>query len=444
LRVVLISPYDLGRQPFAVAHLAAHFRDHGVEAVCVDLAQQRLEPAHLTGATFVGVHLGMHTATRLALAVAPRIREHAPDAHLCAYGLYAPMNTAHLMAAGFDSAMGGEYEEAVVARAMGRVAAGDGPGRVAYKLPLRSGLPELTRYARLQVPGGEDKVVGFVHASRGCKHTCRHCPVVPVYEGKFRISPIDVVMGDIEQQVQAGAEHISFGDPDFLNGPRHALRIAEGIAQRWPGMTWDCVIKVEHLLAQREHLPALRDAGLTVVLTAVESVEDEILTIFDKGHTAADFRRVVGLMREVGIGLSPTFVPFSPWTTMEGYLRLLATLVELDLHGAVSPVQLVIRLLIPQGSWLMKLEDMRGRVGAFDHELLGYPWVHEDPAVDALQKRVCDAVGDGAGFETVWQLAHAAMDLPVPPLAAAAYEVPSMSEPWYCCAEPTESQLVRL
>ncbi len=387
----------------------------------------------------------MHTATRLALTVAPRIRKEAPDAHLCAYGLYAPMNEAHLLAAGFDSAVGGEYEEAVLALALGQsVPETNGVARVAYKRPRRDGLPALEKYARLEMPDDTERVVGFAQASRGCKHTCRHCPIVPVYGGVFRVSSLNVVLDDIEQQVAAGAEHISFGDPDFLNGPRHALRIAEALHERWPQLTWDCVIKVEHLLAHREHLPALRDTGLLFVLTAVESVEDDILAIFDKGHTSADFRRVVGLMREVGIGLSPTFVPFSPWTTLSGYLRLLTTLVELDLHGAVSPVQLVIRLLIPEGSWLMKLDDVRARVGDFDGGLLGYPWKHEDPRVDALQKQVCDAVGDGAGFSTVWQMAHAAVGRVAPPLTAAIYEVPSMSEPWYCCAEPTESQLVRL
>lgn len=441
MRVVLISPYDLGRQPFAVAHLAAHLSERGVQPVCVDLAQEKLTAEHLSGATFVAVHLGMHTATRLALAIAPRIRALGPDAHLCAYGLYGPMNEAHLLAAGFHSVHGGEYEHAVVGRVFGEEVGGD---RVAYKVPNRASLPALSRYARLRTADGSEKVVGFAQASRGCKHTCRHCPIVPVYEGKFRVSPVDVVMDDIEQQVQAGAQHISFGDPDFLNGPRHGLRVAQALASRWPDLTWDCVIKVEHLLAHRDLLPSLRDTGLDFVLTAVESVDDEILAVFDKGHTAADFRRVTGLMREVGIGLSPTFVTFSPWTTLGGYLDLLRTLVELDLHGAVSPVQLVIRLLIPRGSWLMLLEDVRARVGEFDPALLGYPWVHADPAVDALQRQVCDAVGAGAGFEVVWGHAHAAVGLPTPVLPAAKYRVASMSEPWYCCAEPTESQLVRL
>jgi hypothetical protein len=41
--------------------------------------------------------------------------------------------------------------------------------------------------------------------------------VVPVYNGVFRIVQRDVVLADIRQQVAMGAEHITFGDPDFFN-----------------------------------------------------------------------------------------------------------------------------------------------------------------------------------------------------------------------------------
>ena len=54
------------------------------------------------------------------------------------------------------------------------------------------------------LPGGGEKVVAFAEASRGCKHVCRHCPVVPVYEGRFRVVPVDVVVADVAQQVAMG------------------------------------------------------------------------------------------------------------------------------------------------------------------------------------------------------------------------------------------------
>ena len=57
-----------------------------------------------------------------------------------------------------------------------------------------------------------------------------------------------------------------------------------------------------------------------------------------------------GLVREASIALAPTWVAFHPWSTLDSYLDLLTSLVVLRLVGAVPPVQLMIRLLIPSGS----------------------------------------------------------------------------------------------
>ena len=45
----------------------------------------------------------------------------------------------------------------------------------------------------------------------------------------------EIVLADIRQQVAAGAQHITFGDPDFFNGPGHAIAIVEALARGIPG-----------------------------------------------------------------------------------------------------------------------------------------------------------------------------------------------------------------
>ena len=459
-RVLLISPYDLGRQPHALAHPTAWLREAGFEVTSLDLSQGRLEPEVVAGVDLVAVHLGMHTATRIALEVVGRIREAAPEAVLCAYGLYAPMNEAMLRRVGFEAVLGGEYEPGLLALAE-RIRAGQrGPqrepvialGRGVHRVPDRRGLSPLERYAHLKMPDGRCKRVGFVNASRGCKHLCRHCPVVPVYEGHFRIAPVEVVLADIHQQItEQGAEHISFGDPDFLNGPRHALRVVEALHASFPEVTWDAVIKIEHLLGHAELLPRLKALGCLFVTSAVESVDAHTLEAFDKGHTAADFARVSVLMREAGIALSPTFVPFTPWTRLESYAALLATIAELGLIEAVSPVQLTIRLLVPEGSYLLRLPGFEALIGDFDPVLLGYPWRNPDPEVDGLQRtlqeRAASMEGERRGevFAELWSLTHRAMGRGAPALpAGGGHGVPQMSEAWYCCAEPTSQQLTGL
>ncbi len=250
--VLLISTYDLGRQPFGLASAAAALRAAGTDVVCADLAKERLSEDAVRRAAAVAFFLPMHTATRLALPVIARVRALNPGARLVAYGLYAPLNAAMLRAQGVSSIIGGEFEEALVASVLGSSPdeagslsppAGTSPKaadrgrhvpRVHFLVPDRGGLPPLTKYATLKW-GDERRTAGYTEASRGCKHRCRHCPVVPVYDGRFRVVPADIVMADVRAQVAAGARHITFGDPDFFNGIGHAMAIVERFAARVPG-----------------------------------------------------------------------------------------------------------------------------------------------------------------------------------------------------------------
>jgi len=457
--VVLINPYELGRQPFGLAEPAALLKREGFAVTCLDLSLQKLDPDILKNAGMVALYVGMHTATRIAVEALPHIRRLAPKAHLCVYGLYAPMNEALLRGLGVGTVLGGELEPALVSigqrlRANGTAATQSEPvislGRVPFEVPDRSGLPELSRYAHLVLPDGTTRVAGFAEGSRGCKHLCRHCPVVPVYQGTFRIVPADVVMADIRQQVREGATHITFGDPDFFNGPTHGLRLARALHDAFPEVTFDATIKIQHLIDHAKLLPELRRSGCLFITSAVEAVDDDILRLLAKNHTSRDFDRAVALTREAGIALAPTFVAFTPWTTLEGYIALLERLLDLQLVESVPPVQLTIRLLVPEGSYLLKLPGFKEQLMAFDPRLLGYPWDHPDPRVDQLQRDLqalvarCEQQGRPRRdvFAAVWRMAHEAAQRPAPNLAGnLGSPIPRLSEPWYCCAEPTDQQL---
>jgi radical SAM superfamily enzyme YgiQ (UPF0313 family) len=447
--VFLISTYDMGRQPFGLASPAAWLRSAGHEVHCVDLTRSKLPEDAIGGASIVAFYLPMHTATRLALAVMDRVRALNPAVHICAYGLYAPLNAEILREHGVQTILGPEFEGRLLALAdsfrLTAVAvaeagqAEDPLPRVAFITPDRSDLPPLTKYASLQV-GGDRKVVGYTETTRGCKHRCRHCPIVPVYDGRFRAVPIDVVLADIGAQVTAGAQHITFGDPDFFNGPTHALAIVEALAREFPGLTYDVTIKVEHLRQQAAALPRLRDTGCAFVTSAVESFDDNVLAKLEKGHTHSEFVAVVRHCESIGLALSPTFVAFTPWTTMDGYCAQLREIERLGLVAAVSPIQYAIRLLIPQGSRMLELEDVRARIDRFDPKSLTHVWRHADPRVDALQQQIEQLVGARLNaprdevFTRAWAIAHAATGARPParePLPSRA-TIPYLNEPWYC------------
>jgi radical SAM superfamily enzyme YgiQ (UPF0313 family) len=461
VRVVLISTYELGRQPFGLASPAAWLRRAGVEVVALDLSRQRLDDEAVRAADAAAFFLPMHTATRLALPVIDRVRGLNPRARLCACGLYAPPNRALLREHGVAATFGAEFEADLVSFVEGGISesidpqagvtglrrGAGAPGQVArldFITPDRSGLPPLDRYATLQEHDGQ-RIVGYTESSRGCKHLCRHCPVVPIYGGQFRVVPVNVVLADVRNQVAAGATHITFGDPDFFNGPSHGLKVAAALHAEFPHLTYDVTIKVEHLLRHPDALPRLRETGCLFVTSAVESVDDMVLEKLAKGHTAADVARVVDLCRLADLAVAPTFVPFTPWTTLEGFVALLETVADLDLVECVAPVQYGIRLLIPGGSRLLDLPEIRAMAGDFDRAALAHRWTHRDPRVDALQREVVTLVGRGlaadrqAAFGQVWQRAHEFAGRADPPSAVPPRRsgrrrppVPYLNEPWYC------------
>ena len=296
VRVVLISTYELGRQPFGLASPAAWLRADGHEVTLADLSRGPLPWPAVERAGLIAFFLPMHTATRLVLRVVDRVRAANPRARLCAYGLYAPLNEELLRRSGVSAVIGGEFEQPLVDLAAGaaerRAATGNGlPGTPAVpgsrpRRPAAAGRVRATAHRWLDAPRRDTP-----KPAAGCKHLCRHCPVVPVYGGLFRIVQRDVVLEDIRRQVAAGAEHITFGDPDFFNGPGHAIPIVEALHREWPRLSYDVTIKMEHLLRHRDLLPVLRRTGCLFVTSAVESFDDAVLERLAKGHTQSGFPR---------------------------------------------------------------------------------------------------------------------------------------------------------
>ena len=441
--VVLIATYEMGRQPFGLASPAAWLRRGGTEVSCMDLSREPLREAVVEQADWIAIHIPMHTATRLAARLVPRLKRLNSRAKLCFYGLYAPVNEKYLRTLGADAILGGEFENGLAAWVGTDGLAGrDAPvvslARQKFITPDREGLPALADYAKLKLPDGGRRVTGYTEASRGCKHVCRHCPIVPVYNGAFRVVQPEVVLEDIRCQVANGARHLTFGDPDFFNGPTHAMRIVEDLHREHPGLTYDVTIKVEHLLRHSDGLAALRKTGCLFVTTAVESFDDQVLSLLDKGHTRQDVLQVVELFRQASLTLSPTFVPFTPWTTLESYQEFLWLLVELGLIEHVAPIQLAIRLLIPPGSRLLEVAEVRNLVAEFDPQGLYYPWRHEDPRVEQLCEKVRRLVNAGERrhatrseiFAQVW---NAAYGKPLTPrVMPSRATIPYLEEPWYC------------
>lgn len=457
--ILLVACYELGHQPLAVAWSAAFLERMGYRPAVMDVSVEAFDADRVSRAKVVAISVPMHTALRLGVTVADRVRAVNPGCHVCFFGLYAGLNAEYLFAHGAQSVISGEAEAPLVDLVQA-LEAGDarslpfvqGPGREAaphlrrldFAVPSRAQLPPLKSYAHLE-RGGRLEQVGSVEASRGCLHLCRHCPIPPVYGGRFFAVPADVVMADIRQQVAAGARHITFGDPDFLNGPTHALRLARDLHAEFPQLTFDFTAKIEHLLRHRARLRELAGLGCAFIVSAAESLSDAVLAHLDKGHTRADIVTALGATREAGIELRPTWVAFTPWTSLEDYRELLDFIEAEGIIDHVDPVQYSLRLLVPPGSLLLQSPALRPYLGALEQEIFSYRWTHPDPRMDRLQEAVAAAVagaaerGEDGGltFDRVRGLTDEVAGEPSHPSVAALLapdrpRPPRLTEAWFC------------
>jgi len=452
VRVLLISTYELGHQPLHVASPAAALCRAGHELRCLDLSVQPWDPDALEWAQAVGFSVPMHTAMRLALSAGRRVHREHPGLPICFYGLYATVSRELVTSELGAHMIAGEYEPALTAW-VNRLMAPGVPSPAApivdlqrgtFELPARELLPGLERYARLVI-GGEERLVGYVEASHGCVHRCRHCPVPAVYDGRIRVVQAETVLRDVERLAAMGARHITFGDPDFLNGWRHSVAIVRALHQRCPELTFDCTTKVEHVLEHADVWAKMAAAGCLFVVCALESVNDEILDRLDKGHTTAEALSAIELLREHGIETRPSFMPFTPWTSPRDVLEIVDFVAAHDLVANVDPVQYTIRLLVPEGSLLLKRDDLREHLGPYQAECLSYPWRSADPEADRLQGRLSALVqqstaaqeATGLTFARIRAAAREATGEPHGPEPEAidmgsTEERPRLTEPWFC------------
>lgn len=423
--ILVVSCYEQGRQPTGAASAIAALEQAGFAPAVQDVSVEKLSSDSLRKARLVAISVPMHTALQLGVRVAARAREENPGARVGFFGLYAQLNREHLMARHGDFVLGDSAAD-LVALASGGASDGAALPRARdATVPSRASLPPLERYAKLSWEGSE-KLVASVEASRGCKHLCKHCPIVPVYGGRFVAVPAESVLADVAQQVERGAAHVSFGDPDFLNGPTHALRIARELHARWPLLSFDATIKIEHLLQHRKLLPELVRCGLLFVVSAVESLSDRVLRALDKGHAAADVPVALRAVREAGAEMRPTLLPYTPWAQLEDIGALFEFALEHDLVEAIDPVQYTLRLLLPPGSLLLR--DAGPWLRGFDEAAFTWRWEHPDPRVDELWSRSAQAAQKGANFEELFALAS-----PRPSRTGKKpRRVPRLTEPWFC------------
>ena len=470
-RILLLSTYELGARPLGCTVPAAALAADGHEVRALDLSLGTLEPRALEESDGVVVSVPMHTAWRLTMGVLAQIRGSRPDVPVFVHGLYAvaTADAAGVLLGPRDVVAAGEVGPALRQWAAGLgedpgASPAGGPSRLvslgkARRGPRppqrRAGLAGLDAYARL-VRGAEERLVGTLETSTGCNHTCRHCPVPVVYAGRSRAVALETTLAEADALIAEGARHLHLADPDFLNRPTHARAFARALHGAHPEVSFDATVKVSHLLRHADLLGELARCGLVLVTTALESTSGTVLARLHKGHTAAEMRVALELLRARRIEPRPSFLPFTPWTTRRDVTDLFDFVAEEDLVHNLDAVQYAIRLLLPPGSLLLADPDpvLAASLAGEDRANGGTAWRAADPALDACQEALAacaEQLADAdarVAYDALRAVAHERLGLadqgaPRPRASGAppGPERPRLSEAWFCCAEPTRAQL---
>ncbi len=451
--VLLLSTYELGHAPLGTGWIGGFLEHADIAFQSADLSVETISVDQVRAAKLIVFSVPMHTAMRLALVVLNRVRELVPRTPVAFVGHYAALHRVMLKQNGVDHVLAGEFESTLVellssGSRLDTSATNTNTSddiiplrRQRMPLPVRGPRAKLESYSRYIDADGDSHLAGYAETTRGCKEHCRHCPIPSVYNGRFVAVDAETVIDDIAGQVTAGAAHITFGDPDFLNGPTHSLRICREVHRRWPELTFDFTAQVANLLNHRAAADELVNLGCSFIVSAVESLSDVVLARLAKRHRAADVESVLRWSRSVNVELRPTLVPFTPWTTLEDITALTEWVSENELEANVAPVQLGIRLLVPPGSGVLADDHDDEYFGPYDPEELGHVWTHRDPRVDALAATIAELTSVGADADESVQSLHSSIDRAAH--AARGFKlsdsgprrmrrVPRVSEPWFC------------
>ena len=440
MKILLLSFYDLGKQPKIISELYKKL-DNGSNQI--DVVDYSIEEKNLTLDNYdvLGIYASMHTASVLAEQY---LRDRKLPNKLFVFGLYA--NVFSEMFSDFQSIHSFDSDEL---ESLLQVQLNP---NYSYKhtVPDRTILPSITDYSHI-VDGSNNLIAGSVETTYGCKHECTHCPVPIEFKGMFKTFGTEKIITDVTNQVEEGAKHISFNDPDFFNGPKHALKILQLLNEKHPSITYDSTIKVEHILKYPDYFQELKNLNMLFVISAFETTNDHVLNILQKNHSFNDLNKAVELSLENKIDIRPTWMPFSPWTEQNDLISIIKLIENYKLRETVDPIQLTIKLLVPKNSLILKRPEMKEYLLDYDPSSFSYAWKYKFPNIDNIQNELFTYVLQHESENEYTQYlglvdileSHTNETL----LNSEKYSqriVPKLSETWFCCAEPNKIQLDRI
>jgi anaerobic magnesium-protoporphyrin IX monomethyl ester cyclase len=333
------SPERLGAPLLGLQYVAAALLERGCEVRVIDAAARHfpgdresiLADAEAFAPDVVGVGLFTRWVWH-AYELAEAFRGRFPL--LVAGGAHATVRPAETLEHGFDTALVGEAEEAIVAL-VDRLERGEDVGGVIVSEPiadLDTVAPALLAQDLFDPawydPTGSDVVPGGILTSRGCPARCTFCANY-VTGRTFRYRSAAPVVEELNAyHERTGAVFYPCWD-DALTANRPRLyELCETIEReiRFP-LQWGAITRAN--MVNSELLATMRRAGLVHVNFGVESGDDEILRAIKKGIKTDHVRRALVWAKEAGLSTACNFMLGFPQEGPEALERTLAFMEEI-------------------------------------------------------------------------------------------------------------------
>ena len=411
VNVALVSTFEAGMQPLALATAGAYLRRSGIGCAAFDGYHSGVFADDLADYNLVVFSAPVFESLRGTTSLAADLRRARPATSIGFVGTYATLNADALLKKYADWVILGDFEESLVriCEKGGRVddirnisgvlgqsgKASSVRGLSEWYVPDRSILPSMSDYDYQPATKffSRPVTVGNIETARGCRFKCSYCSVFAAYQGKVSVVPTDVVMGDIEQVVSAGAEHVCFVDAEFLNAPSHSMEIVRRMHSRFPHLTFDFTSRADLIAADRSRLREFVECGAKWVTSAFEFPKKKILQVFNKGFGPEQLDATLGIAKDVGLVVNPTFVLFNPWVSadeIKGASRYIA-----DRELQVEDVQFTTRLWLYKGSPMLSDWEIQSRITK-EHEF-HYEWRHRDIEVEEMFATMMQRYGQTVG-----------------------------------------------
>ena len=440
MKILLLSFYDLGKQPKIISELYSRLKTNYIEVDIVDYSIEDRD-IQLEEYDALGIYASMHTASVLAQNY---LKNKILPKKVFTFGLYgnvlSELNENIYYVEDFESDKLSTYLNIKF----------NDNFTLKNTVPDRKILPDISKYAHL-VKGNRKLIAGSVETTYGCKHSCTHCPVPIVFNRSFKTYSEEKIINDVSNQIESGAKHISFNDPDFFNGPKYSLKILDILVNKFPSITYDSTIKVEHILKYEKYFIELSKMNMLFVISAFETTNDFILNILQKNHSSYDIEKATEISLLNNMDIRPTWMPFTPWTEIKDLHNIISFIEKYQLRETVDPIQLTIKLLIPKNSLILTTPEIQKYIGVYDQESFSHLWSYKNPQVGELQETLFDYILQSYDTDEKTQYKDMATLIEefsnVKLLSTNGYDykqTPKLSESWFCCSEPNQIQIDRI